>query len=235
MTQQESIKQSNNATRRARRMNRRQQDILKVAAQLFAERGYERTTLEMIADELGLSKPSLYYYVKSKEEILAYIFQKIFQDILDRVQTDISPDMSAPERLRRLILAYVTHACAYPEGRTLFLYESYLLSVCNPELLALRDRYQQQIEDAISQGIKEGMFHVSHARLAALALVGALHAIPLWYVPGGPLSPTEISDEYARLLIGGFATPFDLSQAQQATPTTPGRRQAHAPTNPVRG
>src|SRR2546423_575270 len=111
MAQQQDI----DTNRRARRMNRRQQDILKVAAQMFAERGYERTTLEMIADELGLSKPGLYYYVKSKEEILAHIFQNIFQGILDEVQIEVSLDQSPQERLQHLILAYVTHACIYPE------------------------------------------------------------------------------------------------------------------------
>jgi TetR/AcrR family transcriptional regulator, cholesterol catabolism regulator len=220
MTQQESVKQSNDTSRRARRMNRRQQDIFTVAARLFAERGYERTTLDMIADELGLSKPSLYYYVKSKEDVLAHIFQKIFQSILERVQTDVSPEMSPEVRLYRLILTYVTHACIYPEGRTLFLYESYLLSVCNPELLTLRDRYQRQIEDAISAGVKQGVFHVSHAKLAALAIVGALHAIPLWYVPDGPLSPTEIGEYYARILIGGLAAPLDLPHGESPFPTT---------------
>src|SRR5436190_17297960 len=104
MAQQQGI----DTNRRARRMNRRQQDILKVAARLFAERGYERTTLEMIADELGLSKPSLYYYVKSKEDILADIFQEIFQSILECVQTDVSPDLSPEVRLHHLIIAYVT-------------------------------------------------------------------------------------------------------------------------------
>lgn len=210
MTQQEQTKQSNDSSRRTRRMNLRQQDILQVAARLFAERGYERTTLEMIADELGLSKPALYYYVKSKEDILALIFQDIFQGILDRVQTEVSLDMSPQEQLQHLIIAYVTHACIYPEGRILFLYESYLLSVCNPDLQALRNRYQQQVEDAISKGIQQGVFHVSHARIAALALVGALHAIPLWYVPDGSLSPMEIGMYYARLLIGGLAAPLDL-------------------------
>ena len=216
MAQQGSMKQSNDTNRRTRRMNRRQQEILKVAAQMFAERGYERTTLEMIADELGLSKPGLYYYVKSKEEVLAHIFQNIFQGILDRVQTDVSLDLSPRERLQHLILAYVTHACIYPEGRILFLYESYLLSVCNPDLLALRDLYQRQVEDSISEGIKQGVFHASHGngKLAALALVGALHTIPLWYVPGGPLTPMEIGEYYAHLLIGGLATPLDLSYEQ---------------------
>ena len=223
MTQQESVKQGNGTSRRTRRMNRRQQDILKVAARMFAERGYERTTLEMIADELGLSKASLYYYVKSKEDVLAHIFQNIFQGILDRVQTDISLEMSPHERLYRLISAYVTHACIYPEGRTLFLYESHLLSICNADLLGLRDRYQQQVEEAISAGIEQGIFHVSHAKLATLALVGALHTIPLWYVPDGPLSPTEIAEYYARLLIGGLAAPlnlpYDLSYAESPSST----------------
>ena len=211
MTQQ-NLQQSNDTSRRARRMHRRQQDILKVAARLFAERGYERTTLEMIADELGLSKPSLYYYVKSKEDILADIFQEIFQRILESVQADVKPEMPPQERLHHLITAYVTHACVYPEGRMLFLYESYLLSICNPELLDLRARYQRQVEDAISEGIQQRIFRVSDARLATLAVVGALHAIPLWYMPDGPLSPLEIGEYYAGLLIGGLVTPLDLSR-----------------------
>jgi AcrR family transcriptional regulator len=118
-------------------MYRRQRAILKVAARMFAEQGYERTTLEMIADELDLSKPGLYYYVKSKEDVLAHIFQEIFQGILDRIQFDISPDMPALERLERLIIVYVTHTCIYPAGRSLFLYESHLLNICNNDLVKL--------------------------------------------------------------------------------------------------
>jgi AcrR family transcriptional regulator len=155
----------------------------------------------------------------SKEDVLAHIFQEIFQSILERVQMDVSPDMSPQERLHHLIIAYVTHACIYPEGRILFLYESYLLSICNPELLDLRDRYQRQVEDAISEGIQQRIFRVTDAKLATLAMVGALHAIPLWYVPDGPLSPREIGEYYAGLLIGGLVTPLDLSSQGPSSPS----------------
>jgi TetR/AcrR family transcriptional regulator, cholesterol catabolism regulator len=197
--------------RRARRMSRRQQEIFAVATHMFAEYGYERTTLEMIAQELGLSKPSLYYYVKSKEEVLAHIFQDIFRNILDRIAISVLAEMPPQRQLHELIHAYVIHACHYPEGRILFLYESHLLDICNPELQALRDDYQQRMEDAIVTGMKRGVFHVTHAKLATLALIGALHSIPLWYVPDGPLSPVEIAEYYAGMLIGGLVAPVDLS------------------------
>src|SRR5438477_12480139 len=115
--------QTTSESRRARRMNLRLQEILKVAARMFAEQGYERTTLDMIAEELGLSKPGLYYYVKSKEDVLGHIFQNIFQNILDQVESELSADMAPVERLRQLILAYARQACVYPEGRALFLYQ----------------------------------------------------------------------------------------------------------------
>ncbi|QBD79710.1 TetR/AcrR family transcriptional regulator [Ktedonosporobacter rubrisoli] len=196
------------ASRRARRMQRRLEDILKVAARMFAEHGYEGTTLEMIAEDLGLSKPGLYYYVKSKEEVLEHIFRRIFKAILASLSTAVSPEMLPQERLYHLITAYVTHACIYPEGHALFLYESHLLNVCNDELRALRDLYQQQIEEAITAGIQQNIFHITDARLASLALVGALHPIPLWYKPSGSLTPGEIAEYYARMLIGGLVNPL---------------------------
>jgi len=201
---------SDSASRRARRMNRRLQEILKIAARMFAELGYERTTLDMIAEELGLSKPGLYYYIKSKEDVLAHIFQNIFQNILDQVETALAPEMTPIERLWRLMGAYVIHACIYPEGRALFLYQSNLLSVCDAELVGLRDRYQQMLEDTIAEGMAQQRFQVSDAKIASLALFGSLHCIPLWYVPGGPLSPEEIGNYYATILIGGLVNPQPL-------------------------
>lgn len=197
-------------SRRSRRMNIRLQEILKVAARMFAEQGYESTTLDMIAEELGLTKPGLYYYIKSKEDVLAHIFQAIFQSIIDQIQADISPDMAPQVRLQYLIEAYVKHACVYPEGRALFLYQSNLISVCNVEMLALREDYQQRLAETIEAGISQGTFHVTNAKIASLALFGSLYCIPLWYLPDGSLSPEEVACYYASILIGGLITPLDL-------------------------
>jgi AcrR family transcriptional regulator len=211
MNKQTVAEQSNSDSRRTRRMNRRLQEILKVAARMFAELGYERTTLDMIADELGLSKPGLYYYVKSKEDVLAHIFQSIFRNIIDQVETDLSEDITPIERLRCLIIAYAAQACIYPEGRALFLYQSNLISVCNIEMMSLRERYQQMIEDTIAEGIVQGCFHVADAKIASLALFGSLHCIPLWYVPEGPMSPEEVGNYYATILVGGLVSPLPLT------------------------
>jgi len=201
-------------SRRSRRMNLRLQEILKVAARMFAEQGYEPTTLDMIAEELGLTKPGLYYYIKSKEDVLAHIFQAIFQSILAQIKAEISPDMTPQERLQYLIEAYVTYACVYPEGRALFLYQSNLISVCNAEMLALREDYQQQLAETIEAGIAHGSFHVANARIASLALFGSLYCIPLWYQPDGSLSPAEVARYYASILIGGLITPLALPSQQ---------------------
>ena len=97
------LQENTDLSRRTRRIHRRKLDILKVAARLFAERGYERTTLEMVADELGLSKPSLYYYLKSKEDILADIFQEIFQRILESAQRGYRSSSTLCERKKLCI------------------------------------------------------------------------------------------------------------------------------------
>jgi AcrR family transcriptional regulator len=210
-----TAEQSDGVSRRARRKNRRRQEVLKVAAQMFARLGYERTTLDMIANELGLSKPALYYYVKSKEDVLAQILEDIVQGITERVQADISPTMPPDERLRQLIIAHVARICEYPEGRAFILYESQLLSQCTPEILAMRDRYQRLVESIIAEGVEKGIFHVANVKLAAFALLGTLNWIPRWYSPEGPLSPEEIGEYYARILVGGLIAPLAMPSPPQ--------------------
>ena len=195
--QQETDKGIN---RRQLRMNLRRQEILKVAARLFAEVGYERTTLEMIASELGLSQPALYYYVARKEDVLAQLFEDIMQRIIERTEEDISSVKSPDQQLRLLIKAHVASICQYPEGKAFILYESHLLSLRTREILDMRDRYEQIVESILNAGMEQGIFSITNVKLATFAVLGALNWIPRWFSTNGHLSPDMIGNFYAQFL-----------------------------------
>ena len=198
-------------TPRDERMLRRRADILRVAARLFAESGYERTTLEVIADELGLSKPTLYYYVKNKEDVLAQILEGVIQNFAADVETAITPDQSPEEQLYHVIRIHTRRICDYPAGRVLILYESHLVTERRPEIFALRKQYRERIEQIVEHGIARGIFHVADAKLATLAVLGALNWVARWYLPNGRLTPDEIGEHFARILIGGLINPATVT------------------------
>jgi AcrR family transcriptional regulator len=216
----EYAQQTNEDSRRERRMNRRRREILVVATRLFAEVGYEATTLEMIADELALSKPGLYYYIKSKDDVLVQIHEDIVQTIIDQAEASIMPEMSPDERLWRLIVSHVVTLCSHPARRVFLLYRDQL-SARTPDIIALRDRYQCIIEAAIVEGIEQGIFHVTNARLATAALLGALNWVPNWYSPQGPLSLQEIGAYFANILVGGLMNPVDRRNAPDSSNLLP--------------
>ncbi|MBV9231336.1 MAG: TetR family transcriptional regulator [Chloroflexi bacterium] len=190
-------------------MNRRRREVLAVATRLFAEVGYEATTLEMIADELALSKPGLYYYIKSKEDVLVQIHQDVVQNVMDQVQASITPEMPPDERLWRLIVVHAITLCSHPARQIFLLYRGQLNR--NLDIVALRDRYQNLIESIVVEGIEQGIFHVANAKLSAFALLGALNWIPNWYSPEGSLSLGEIGEYFANILVGGLKEPLGAS------------------------
>jgi AcrR family transcriptional regulator len=233
----EVYQQLNEGSRRGRRINRRRREILAVATRLFAEVGYEATTLEMIADELALSKPGLYYYIKSKEDVLVQIHEEVVQNLIDQVQASITPEMSPDERLWRLIVAHTVSLCSHPARRVLQLYRGQL-SRRKQDIIDLRDSYQNLIEAIVVEGIEQGIFHVKNARLATVALLGALNWIPNWYSPEGPMSLEEIGAYFASILIGGLINPLDasLDHPLWSRPNAPGQLsimvpQSRAPAN----
>jgi AcrR family transcriptional regulator len=169
--------------------------------------GYEATTLEMIADELALSKPGLYYYIKSKEDVLVQIHEDIVQTVIDQAEALTTSEMSPDERLWRLIVSHVVTLCSHP-ARSVFLPYRSQLSERAQDIVALRNRYQNLIETVVTEGMERGIFQVTNARLATAALLGALNWIPNWYSPEGPLSLQEIGAYFANILVGGLMNPI---------------------------
>src|SRR5690625_2808703 len=98
----------------------RKLQIIKTATSLFHERGYRETSLDDIADRVGFTKPAIYYYFKSKEDILFAIVDDIVDKALARIQAIVNSDGSPASRLHDLLVENTRAVLENLEGNTVF-------------------------------------------------------------------------------------------------------------------
>jgi AcrR family transcriptional regulator len=161
-------------------------DLLDKATRLFAERGYEATTLQDVAEAVGVSRTALYHYVSSKEELLAMLVEQIGLELADsltalRARTDIS----AEGKLRELTGMLVRQRAESPsQFRVLDQSESLV-----PEPLRTRHRQARrvvlaEVSGVIEDGIAAGDFKSLDPRVAAFTVLGMCNWVAWWYHPG---------------------------------------------------
>ncbi|MCL6640457.1 MAG: TetR/AcrR family transcriptional regulator [Candidatus Rokubacteria bacterium] len=188
----------------ARRQAVRRQ-VLQTAADLFRERGYRATTLDDLAARLGMSKASLYTYVRSKEELLAAISRETigeFRREMDRVlHSDLDPD----EKLRRIVRRHVEFVIGRRSFLTVFFSEEANLPPRLARALAAqKDRYDKALERLIAAGVRAGVFRDVEPRLVVFGLLGMLNWLYKWYRPAGAWGPEEIAGAFVDLLERGL-------------------------------
>jgi AcrR family transcriptional regulator len=182
--------------------------VMEVAAAMFRERGYEKTSLNAIGEQLGVSAAALYYHFRSKDEILFAYLESGFEVVLDRTveaMTASAPD----ERLRQLIRTYVLFDLGELPGSEFFsagvfgyfqLAES-LDQQQRRRLEKAQRAYLELIRSTITDGVKAGIFETEDVTAAAFALVGmAAHAVH-WFKAGRKLSATDVADLYAEYAV----------------------------------
>jgi AcrR family transcriptional regulator len=193
-------------TRRARTTGSQTRiDILKSAAAAFRRLGYHGATVEHIAAALKMKKGNLYYYFRNKEEILFACHQYSLDQLLvifDEVQTS---DLTATQKLRRLIVAFVHTVVDELQGTALFVDLEALSPAHLRTVIARRDAFDHGMRDVIAQGMRSGEFARGDAKLLSFAILGAVNWIPRWYAPGGPATSSEIAERFADYLIAGLA------------------------------
>lgn len=182
--------------------------MVQVAARLFSERGYHGTSIQHLADALGLQKGSLYSHIGSKEELLFDVVNDGADRFLERGEQAASSRDPASERLRRLLVGHVETAIEHLDAATVFLNEWRYLSEERRDLVReKRDRYEQLVRNIIEEGIAAGEFRDdANVRFAARLVLSAGNWTYAWFKPGGELGPTEIGERFADLLIRGLAT-----------------------------
>ncbi|MFO1107685.1 MAG: TetR/AcrR family transcriptional regulator [Bradyrhizobium sp.] len=178
--------------------------ILQKAAQLFAQNGYETTSLDMIADHLGIHKATLYHYVPNKETILYECLLASFED-LDQV-IEAMHDKSTPllDRFRHFVRA-LARAQNNDFGRCLVLVgERPLDMVPGGKIRAFQRRLDVALRDLTMEGVLGGQLRPVDPSLVAAMLFGALNWVPRWFRPGKRLSVEDVADAFVDMLAQGI-------------------------------
>ena len=190
-------------TREQERENKRDA-VLRTAARLFSEKGFHGTSLELVADELHITRPTVYYYVKSKDEIL-FECVKIALEMIERAAQEVTErGGSAVDQLMAVLHKYAEiimmefGMCLVRVG------EDPLPPESRRKLRKLQSSIDQKIRRLIAQGIEEKAFGPVDPKLAAFAVAGALNSIARWYRPAGELKPHQIAGQFVGMMMNSL-------------------------------
>jgi len=189
-----------NARRKAARAQ-----ILRAAADLFRERGYQASTVEHIAARLGMSKASLYTHFRAKEEMLAAISRETIEAFTRDLNLVLASRLGAEDKLRTVVRQHVQFVIANRSFLTVFFgEEANLPPRFMRSLAAQKDRYDKGVERIVEEGIRSGVFREMSPRLVVFALLGMVNWVHKWYNPRGRWGAEEISAAFLALIEGGL-------------------------------
>lgn len=186
--------------RTAAGVDEKRERILRVAEALFAEQGYANTTMEQIVRQLGVTKPFVYYYFQSKQEIFEVLSWKPTVECftcMDFPDDDIRPAhekvMDGLERLIRNTLLH--HPAAFFPYREPQAYR--------PEYSAAQKKLANHFYDRLcrllEQGRADGTLDFNETKITALAACSLPGFLFNWYRPNGRLSAEQVAQELTRL------------------------------------
>lgn len=195
-------------------------DIVRGAARLFDEIGYHATNMEMVAHAAQLRKPTLYHYIKSKEEILLRIHQALIDDFAATHLVRAEQGYSREAQLLGIVTD-ILRAIADNGGYVRAFFEHYreLDPDMRRQISGKRQAYFKCVTDLIADGVADGVYHTGDVRLSALFLLGQVNWAYTWYVPGKSPAPEVIAQQLLDSFLHGMARPGGAS-APRAKPAT---------------
>ena len=200
------------------------QEILRTAARLFQQRGYDATSMNDVAAALKLSKGGLYHHFQSKDEILFEIMDHAMEITEQRVLAPVRIIADPEERLRALIRLHMEVVLS-PRDReiTVMLHENHPLPPALRKRINTRkkdyvhfvesliaevqSKVQNKVQNKAGKDLPQDAHRTRTAvtpRAAAFALLGMINWIYQWYKPEGELQANNLIPQFTDLVFGGI-------------------------------
>ena len=185
----------------------RERDIVATAARLFKEKGYRATTLEDIAAAVGMLKGSLYYYIRSKEELLYLVVRDPIRQVYSELEAIVAADLPFTEKIARAIANHMTVFHLHYPHIAVYLHDyRHLMDKLEQNVIETPKQYQRLWDTLLRQGIAAGEIRNDvDVTMAGYALLGMCNWAYRWYNPAGRLSPQEVADVFTKIALQGLA------------------------------
>jgi len=188
--------------RRANNESNRREELLRVSAKLFREKGFDGTTIRDISTAAGMHSGSPFYHFKTKQDILVAVMEEGLSEGLRLTGEVMALELPPEHKLVRMIRTQLSTILDDAHDFVPVLhYEWRSLTPANRRrVVALKDRY-----DALWQGLIDELQRAGHmpgdAQLMRLLILGAVNWTGAWYMPGGRLSLDDVAQGAAQLFL----------------------------------
>jgi TetR/AcrR family transcriptional regulator, cholesterol catabolism regulator len=190
----------------------RRDELLELAATMFAARGLRATTVRDIADSAGILSGSLYHHFSSKEEMVDELLRGFLDWLFDRYQEIVATEPNPLERLKGLFMASFEAIEDRHAQVVIYQDEAKRLSG-QPRFSFVEDRNKEQRKmwvDVLNQGIEEGYFRPDiEVDLVYRFIRDTTWVSVRWYQPGGPLTAEQVGQQYLAIVLGGITREKD--------------------------
>jgi AcrR family transcriptional regulator len=185
----------------------RREELLELAAAMFAERGLRATTVRDIADGAGILSGSLYHHFSSKEEMVDEVLRGFLDWLFARYQLIIDSEPNPLERLKGLFMASFD-AIEHRHSQVVIYQDEAKRLSSQPRFAyvnELKQRQRQMWMDVLTEGIDQGCFRPDiDIDLVYRFIRDTTWVSVRWYQPGGPLSAEEVGRQYLAIVLGGI-------------------------------
>ena len=205
----DAISESGGERRRRRDPSDRRKEIIDAAAAIFQEKGYASTSIQDVADAINILKGSLYYYIKSKDDLLFEVIQEVHQGGVANLEVSKNTDGNALQRIRSFVATHITYNVENLAKMTVFLHDFRALSPDRrSEIIEERDLYDHHLRTLVEEGKDEGSVRADiDPKMAAFSILGSVNWMYQWYKPEGPKGIDEIAAEFAEMAVDSVRSP----------------------------
>lgn len=185
------------------------QRVLSASVEMFSKRGYRATSVNDIAAEVGLSKPTLYHYFRSKEDILVRLYEDLLAESLSGAKAIVAAAAGPLEALRGVISYRVRHTCEKQAiHKVFFEEEDEIPASLLHTVLEQRREFENILKAEVMQHLTAtGTTLPTTPTVYVNTCLGAANWVYKWFDPEGGEDPQALGEHMATLLLQPLLSP----------------------------
>ena len=180
--------------------------LLAEATRLFAQRGFDRVSVQELVEAAGVTKGAMYHYFTSKDDLLFAIYQRVLQLQMSRLAQIVERGGDVTERLHAAAADVVKTTVDNLDDMVIFFRSLHMLSPDRQrEVRKERRAYHELFRSLVEEGMREGVFQDNiPADIVVNYFFGSIHHLSMWYRADGELDGAQLGEYYADLLLASL-------------------------------